>query len=879
MRRFIAVAVAFFAIAAPARADFSVTPSTTQAAAPADVTIDASFASTPSSVALHLPPGLVGNPSAATRCSIADFTAGTCAGSSEVGTASATGTLVLVVLPVPVTATGTVYNLAPAAGEPARLGIDVQTAGIHVRNQASVSLRPDGGLDSTITSLDKGPLTTLDGLSLTLSHTFMTMPTSCLPATTTIEVPPNAPASATFTPTGCDTVPFTPSVSASLDTTQRVVPSGATVSLNLPSGQSHVRRAEIVLPEGTTLSPGVANGLQACTADQFASDTGCPDGSQIGTVSFVTPLLGTLGGKVYFGDGFALYIVVSGDGVLVKLPGQVQLNPANGQITTVFDNLPQVPFTSFSLSFQGGSHAVLANPAACGEKTVSAALTPWSGTATKTATATFTIDADGHGGACTEAAFAPGLSVAADSTAAGRPAGAVTLSVSRPDGSPDIARVTTVLPPGLAGSLKGVPVCPEANANAGTCPASTQVGVVDAQAGSGDAPVVLTGTVSLTGPYDGGLAGLAIALPGKVGPVDLGTVVVRASIVLRPDGGLNVRTSTLPQFVGGVPVSIRQLSLILNRPGFILNSSSCAPQQVAAVLDATNGNEATVTAPYQASDCAGLRFGPQLDATVGARGKTGKGASAPLHAVITVPNGQSSTATADVGLPSAIVIDARKLTSFCPAPQLAANACPAKSQIGSAVATTPLLDGALTSPVYLASKGSGLPGLALNLTGPVTLPLFGNVALPGADKRIHNTFSGIPDVPLARFDLTFTSASPLVLSRDVCHGPRQTVTGALTGHNGTVTRLTTPLKVAGCPPVATLSRRGHKLSIRLTRGRDEAVLKSAKLTLPGAKARTVKTKQTLTLKRLPGRKQTVRLVVKDASGASWTLKQRVIVRR
>jgi hypothetical protein len=870
VRRFIAVAVAFFAIAAPARADFSVTPSTTQAGAPANIAIHATFASSPSHVALHLPPGLVGNPSAAPRCPLATFRSGTCPGASQVGTASATSGLFSL--------SGGVFNLEPEPGEPARLGITTELLGLFplARNEASVSLRPDGGLDSTIASLQADGLD-VDALDLTLDSSFMTMPTSCIPATTTIDA--DTTQSATFTPTGCDKVPFTPAVSASPATTQRVVPSGATVSLNLPSGQSHVRRAEIVLPEGTTLSPGVANGLQACTADQFASDAGCPDGSQIGTVSFVTPLLGTLGGKVYFGDGFRLYIVIAGDGVLVKLPGDVELNPANGQITTVFGNLPQVPFTSFALSFQGGANAVLANPAACGEKTVSAVLTPWSGTAVKTATATFTIDADGHGGACTEAAFAPGLSVAADSTAAGRPAGAVTLSVSRPDGSPDISRVTTVLPPGLAGSLKGVPLCPEANANAGTCPASTQVGVVSAQAGSGASPVVLTGTVSLTGPYEGGLAGLAIALPGKVGPVDLGTVVVRASIVLRPDGGLNVRTSPLPQFVGGVPVSIRQLSLILNRPGFILNASSCAPQQVAAVLDATDGNEATVTAPYQASDCAGLRFGPQLDATVGARGKTGKGASAPLHAVITVPSGQSSTATADVGLPSAILIDAKKLTSFCPAPQFASNTCAAKSQIGSAVATTPLLDAPLTGPVYLASKGSGLPGLGLNLSGPVTLPLFGTVALPGADKRIHNTFSGIPDVPLARFDLTFNSASPLVLARDVCHGPRQTVTGALTGHNGTVTRLSTPLKVDGCPPVATLSRRGRKLSIRLTRGRDEAVLKSAKLTLPGAKARPVKAKQTLTLKRVPGRKQTVRLVVKDASGASWTLKQRVIVRR
>ena len=852
-------ALIFLAAAAPAQADFTVTPASPQAASHGNVTFHAGFGATPTSVALHLPPGLVGNPNAATRCPRATFEAGGCTTASRVGTASATASL----LGLPVPTSGTVYNLEPAPDEPARLGIALGPLNLPaVYNEASVSLRPDGGLDSTIPSLATGGLD-ITSLDLTLNASFMTFPTSCERATTTIEAPPNEPQSAAFTPTGCDSVPFTPSVRADLDTTQRVVPSGATVTLTLPDGQSHVRRAEIALPEGTTLSPGVANGLVACTDAQFTG-AGCPDASQVGTVSFVTPLLGTLGGKVYFGDGFRLYVVIAGSGVLVKLPGDVHLDPATGQITTIFDHLPQVPFTSFALTFQGGPHAVLANPATCGVKQLTALLTPWSGTAPKTAVGTFKIDADGHGGDCTAAAFAPALRIGASSTAAGRPAGAVTLEVSRPDGSQDLSRVTTVLPPGLAGSLKGVPVCPEANANAGTCPAATRVGSVSALAGSGDSPVALSGSVSLTGPYDGGLAGLAIAIPGKVGPVDLGTVVVRASIVLRPDGGISVRTGTLPRLIGGVPVSIRSLALTLDRPGFILNSSSCAAQSVAAVLDGVDGGLATVTAPYQATDCAGLLFAPKLEATVGARGKTGKGARAPIHAVITVPDGQSSTARADVALPSAIAIDLPRLAKACGPAQFAAHACPAGSTIGSATATTPLLAQALTSPVTLAVREAGaLPGLALTLTGPASLPLFGAVALPGADKRIHNVFDGIPDVPLGRFDLAFTTASPLKLARDVCHGPRQTVLGTLTGHNGAVAHLTAPLKVIGCPPVVAITRRGGKVTLRVTPGRDEAAIK--RVTLNGRRAKT----RTTTLRTA---RTKFRVVVRDASGEQWTLK-------
>ena len=109
------------------------------------------------------------------------------------------------------------------------------------------------------------------------------------------------------------------------------------------------------------------------------------------------------------------------------------------------------------------------------------------------------------------------------------------------------------------------------------------------------------------------------------------------------------------------------------------------------MLDGTDGSTATVTAPYQASDCAGLRFAPRLEATVGARGKTGKGASAPLRVVITVPAGHAATAVASVGLPRAFGIDLRGLGKACPAAAFAAAACPASARIGSATATTPLL--------------------------------------------------------------------------------------------------------------------------------------------------------------------------------------------
>src|SRR4051794_30388459 len=68
------------ALAAVSVTSFSVTPSTTQAGAHPDVTIDPAFSLNPTgddvkAVGVLLPQGLVGDPNAATRCPIASFTA------------------------------------------------------------------------------------------------------------------------------------------------------------------------------------------------------------------------------------------------------------------------------------------------------------------------------------------------------------------------------------------------------------------------------------------------------------------------------------------------------------------------------------------------------------------------------------------------------------------------------------------------------------------------------------------------------------------------------------------------------------------------------------------------------------------------------------
>ena len=840
------------AFAAPAHADlgissFDVTPASTQAGGHPDVTIDTVFSGQSDnlkSLALHLPAGLVGNPNAAAKCSQSSFDADACPGTSVVGTvtnsvtASPLGLLPVTLPPI----TDNVYNVAPSPGEPARLGIWVHTPLIggsvvdNVKLPITVSVRPgDFGLDTAIVNIPNSlgslllgdiPIT-INSISLTLNGTassgnFVTLPSSCTPATTRIDVTSygshSASAQDTFTPTGCGSVGFNPSMSVDLETTRTDTPSGYTVTLGVPTGNSTVRRAQVVLPQGTMLSPKSADGASACTDAQLgagnSAPAACPASSEIGTTSIVTPLLGTLGGKVYLGEPtpahlLRLFVDIEQSGVKIKLPGDVTPDPSTGQLTTVFDNLPQVPFTSFALSFRGGPTAILSNPADCGSHTAVATLTPWSGGADKSPTDSFTTSFDGSGGACpAKAPFTPGVSDSAANTAAGGDPGSLAITVNRPDRDQRLRNVRFSLPPGLLGKVAGVSLCPEALAPSGNCPADTRAGTVTATVGTGPQPVTLSGPVYMGGPYKGGLLSLIAALPAKVGPLDLGTTVLRSAISLRTtDAGLDVASDDLPRFVQGIPVDVRTLTVDLNKPGVLLNPTSCAPLAIGGTLTSVLGDTATASAPFQATACDRLPFAPKILAVAGGKGNTRKGFHPLLRAIVEQPIEQARLASTTVTLPPSLGVALGK--QLCLAPQADAGSCPAASQVGTANATTPLLPGELRGPVYLIQQtGSPLPGVLVQLRGLVNLNLRGTVTV-GPGGALVNTFNGIPDVPISHFELEFTGGrnGSLLSSRDLCRGAVQSVKASFTGHNGASFSRTAPMGIQGCKPTITVSLR------------------------------------------------------------------------
>ncbi len=185
-------------------------------------------------LALHLAPGLIGDPTAAARCPQATFVAGGCAANTQVGTVAATIDVLSLSL------SGEVYNLVPNADEPARLGISIEPLGglaSPIRIQSSIRTRiTDYGLDSITRDDLPRQAALLGGLipvDITVQHMaltlwgakgdhsslakpFITVPTSCQPATTSIDITAydgaGTGASDTFTPTDCAHAPFTPSL-------------------------------------------------------------------------------------------------------------------------------------------------------------------------------------------------------------------------------------------------------------------------------------------------------------------------------------------------------------------------------------------------------------------------------------------------------------------------------------------------------------------------------------------------------------------------------------------------------------------------------------------------------------------------------------------
>jgi hypothetical protein len=608
---------------------------------------------------------------------------------------------------------------------------------------------------------------------------------------------------------GCETLPFDPQVEVRPDNTVPGAPAGYEVRLELPQtdepgtpATSHLKDMRLTLPEGVTISPSVANGLVACADAQLAPDSAaphaCPDAAKVGSVSIVSPLLdeavegGVYVGQPLPGDRYRLFLAATGQGVIIKLRGSVQADPVTGQLTATFVDNPQLPFSTLTVRLKGGPRAVLANPTECGPKSSSAVLAPWSGQASVVTGDSFSIPCPGTD------AFAPTLAAGTVNPLAGDFSPFVA-RFSRSDSDQMLGKIDLDLPPGLLAKVAGVPLCGAAQADAGACAAGSRVGTVTVAAGPGSAPYHLQGPVFLSGPYGGAPYSLAIVVPAKAGPFDLGTVVVRQALAIDPvdahitatlgesrvyetDGSL-VRTvpGAIPSVVGGVPVRLRTVDVALDRPGFTVNPTSCEERRIVANVVSLAGAQAQPSVRFQVGDCAGLGFGPKLALSLS--GSTHRSANPPLRAVLTARKGEANIGKAVVTLPKTQFLDQDHIRTICTRVQYAADNCPKASVYGYAKAWTPLLDQPLQGPVYLRSSSNELPDLVAALDGPIEIDLAGRI--DSVNSRMRTTFWAVPDAPVTKFVLRMQGGKKglLVNNTELCEAkPR--AKAEFTGHNG-----------------------------------------------------------------------------------------------
>lgn len=805
-------------------------------------------------VHIKLPPGLLANPTAIATCSFEQITSSRAEGGHAGGTPdcpvdSQVGLVRVFAGEHELATIAGIFNLPHPANAPALLAFNI--GGVITKIEPRV--RPsDYGIEADTDNIGQG--FTLTGAEVRIwgvpaesihdserfnpevnqppfeseaeLKPFLIAPTSCDPVGASFELStdswwePGVFAHASvdsdasgipFRFEGCDRLRFEPSARAEPDRRAAASPVGLTFSLTLPQNEAFsgvstadLRRAVVRLPSGMSVSPSVARGLSACGLAEIglgsSSEPTCPATSQIGSVEIKSPLLEeSLHGSIFvarqnenpFNSLLALYMVVRGPGIMLKLPGRVTPNPSTGQLTVEFDDTPQLPFETLKVELQGGARAPLVSPPSCGVYSADAELTSWASDAPLQLEAPMTFDQN-----CSTGGFDPGLRAGTKDPAGGSFSPFV-LQVTRQDGEADLSRIQATLPPGLLAKLSGVPLCGDAQAASGDCPAGSQVGRTTVGVGAGSSPVYVPEAgksptaVYLAGPYKGAPYSLVVKVPAQAGPFDLGTVVVRNALKVDPfTTQVTAESDPLPQILEGIPISYRDLRVEVDRPEFTLNPTSCSQLAVTSSLISASGQTASPKAPFAATNCERLGFKPHLKLQLkGSTKRTGKPA---LKAVLTYPHkgAYANIARAQVSLPGSEFLEQANLDKTCTRPVLMEGRCPKSTVYGKAKAWSPLLDKPLEGPVYLVGGfGYQLPALVADLGGQIRVILKGRIDT-GADHGLRTTFEGVPDARVSRFVLQMKGGRKyglLVNSEDICKKP-QKLKAAFTAQNGKTER-------------------------------------------------------------------------------------------
>jgi hypothetical protein len=803
---------------------------------------------------VDLAPGEILNPNSTSKlCTEVQMVGRNCPVESQIGTVTVT----LAGLGLALIGTTPLYNLVPAPGTPSTFGFDAGGVGIFVHIKGSLRSDGDYGLTGTSNDILARGGDPLLGVRLAFwgdpsssSHlesrecrggcgvpeetktALLTAPVQCTGQPTVTRGRADSwEETGTFVSSGyesadleghpvamggCNQLQYEPSVQARPTTNLADSPSGLEVDIHQPTNEEPggispgmMRNLRLALPAGMSVNPSSANGLGACSEAQAHPHSllpgQCPDDSKLGFAEVITPLLDhPVSGALYLaeplrnpsGSLIALYLELNdpSTGTVSNIAGKVVANPVTGQLTTVFEDNPQLPIEDIKTHLFTGPRAALRTPAACGSYASQADLTPWSAPQTSVAHVSdpFTIQANPNGGACPAQGEAlpntPSFTAGTLSPQAGDYSPFL-FKLTRKDDTAEPLKVDTTLPPGLVAKLAGVPYCPEAdiaraqsrsNPNEGiierndpSCPAASKVGSLDVATGAGITPFHAQGNVYLSGPYKGAPLSLAIITPAIAGPFDLGTVVSRVALNVDPETAKVTATSDpLPSILYGIPLDIRSIAFQMDRPNFTLNPTSCDPMSITGSLLTASAGASPLLVPFQVGECGTLGFKPKLALRL--KGGTTRGAHPALTANLTYPKAgkYANVKVAQVTLPHSEFLDQAHIGTVCTRVQFAADQCPPKSIYGKASATTPLLSNPLAGPVYLRSSTHELPDLVVALHGQVDIVLDGRI--DSINGGIRTTFEAAPDAPVSKFTLQMQGGKKglLVNSTNLCKHPK-----------------------------------------------------------------------------------------------------------
>jgi hypothetical protein len=443
--------------------------------------------------------------------------------------------------------------------------------------------------------------------------------------------------------------------------------------------------------------------------------------------------------------------------------------------------------------------------------------------------------------------FAPTITIQTSTTrAAAHPDARITIDNS--NSTEQIKDLTIDLPDGLMGSLNAAEQCSVAQAQATNCPVNSQIGTVVNHATVDNSDVVLRGKVYLTEalPLTAGKidlttgatntqdpASMQIVVPGKIGGVDMGNVVVNSRVQMNygeiDPGWTNAPSGTAGPILGvrtivnDVPKSItdshnRTVNFELKKlivdlksdqvspySKMLTNSSRCRTTQIkldATSYGATNFADA---GNYTTTQCDDV---PMSDATsTFSTSDSDAGDTFSFSTSVELPDDHPSTGGLKIQMPPAIATEIPNFGSpqdQCPVTNSGSNAagdanifnaagCPSQAKVGKVFIETPLLPDPIEGDVYF-SEASPIPNVGIYVdptTGPnnpkgVTFGALGlsgtpklnsdcptsgiSAPLGGCKTGLAISFSLLPDMPVKKITM-ISSGTPRPTGHDSLGNP------------------------------------------------------------------------------------------------------------